>query len=382
VFASATSEPSAVATLSAARSCAACRVHRSVGPRDVRQVGEDAGSGRWRGSLEREVRGGACQRDVAGREPGKGFMNAGLGDGIARPRRKSGGDGEEAGGGRRRSASEGDLGPLRDRWFVLGGERRQAGEVASANLGVGGLARQSQVDLAPGGCSREGFGDRGDEGMARADDAAILFEEASRLSLAKRVAERRSDGSLQQLQGRPSGQRDNEDDFSSLRRQVFESSGDEGPDAVRHGERIFLQEARSAIGHRAPQLEGGERVAAGCLSDPEERASRELETERAAQQVMDRRERQRRRHDRDEALGIEGSPEPEGIRSPLALPDRDGHREPARRSIERERQRPGGVGIQPLGIVDGDQQRTFLRKSLDDDRGRGCDQAAVGAVVR
>ena len=150
-------------------------------------------------------------------------------------------------------------------------------------------------------------------------------------------------------------------------------------EALRHRQWLAGTRPAARLLERPRELQREERVPAGCLFDPQEPRTCERETEAVAQHVIQRAQAQRREAD---PLGrCRKVREPQRARR-LAVfqPHRGEHTEHRvrRNSPERERERCRGRRIEPLRVVDREEDGLPC-KPREDGQGRRRGGARVGA---
>jgi hypothetical protein len=129
------------------------------------------------------------------------------------------------------------------------------------------------------------------------------------------------------------------------------------------------------------ELQGEERVAARSLVELEQRLAREWPAEPVEEQPMQRADAQRRDRETPDSLRAECRLDARARRrvaDPLGGQHEHGAcREPADRECERVRRR----GVEPLEVVDRDQQRHVLGEQLQRATGRDRERARVDRII-
>lgn len=250
---------------------------------------------------------------------------------------------------------------LRRRVLVRRGHAQR--KVQRTLLGIVDEVGQSPVELEPLRAAGRAVDRGGEERMREANPVALHNQDSGRLRLVERVR-RDTHG----VHGRPRQGGSHERSLARGGRERVQTTGDEVVE--RRGDRK-RPAAIMHVSERAADLQREERVAAGGLRDPDERGPGRRRTEVRSEQVVQRAKRQRA------DLGPEDRIPPQPERRFDARPpcEQQPHSsgQAARGELEPARRSP----VEPLHVVDRDDERLTLRERREQGDERAADRALV-----
>ena len=297
-------------------------------------------------------------------------------------RRQPCGRGQEIGGGLRCAAPSGPRrGALDLGGDVLVRACRAEREVARTLLGIDDHRRETLVQPAPPLACCGSVDDRREQRVREPDPVALGDQHARVLRLdhgGARVAlpvERLHDRGDRRLRERSGRERDD----ARVGREGRDPCRHQVLDAPRHRQRLV---PAFVAPERARDLEREERVAAGSVREPDEQRPRQGRPEPAADQVVQRRHRERSDDDPLTTVVRQRTREPERQVGVSFDPPRHEQREPGRQPPRREREGLLRRRVEPLDVVDRQQHGAPRRERVQDGDQRGRGRSRVRRLVR